>query len=132
LDGTNDTYLGEYFGNAIIDCVVSVYVIGALGEFITARFRHGPSKYAVMFMFLLSTFFVSVVFMNMLIAIMSDTFSNVQDGEEENGLEERVALISDHLFLLDLEKIFRGQKYILVITPSTSEETEDDNAAEKI
>jgi hypothetical protein len=68
--------------------VVSIYVIGALGNFSTSRFRVGPSKYAVMFMFLMSTFFVSVVFMNMLIAIMSDTFAQVLEGEEENGLRE--------------------------------------------
>ena len=88
LDGTNDSYIGEYFDYPLLDSVVSIYVIGALGNFSTSRFRVGPSKYAVMSMFLVSTFFVSVVFMNMLIAIMSDTFAQVLEGEEENGLRE--------------------------------------------
>lgn len=58
----------------MIDSVVSVYMLGALGDFDTGRYKHGNAKYFVMFMFVLATFVVSVVFMNMLIAIMGDTF----------------------------------------------------------
>jgi len=39
-------------------------------------------------MFLLATFFNCVVFMNMLVAIMSETFSEVSEAEEESGLHE--------------------------------------------
>jgi len=72
---TQDSYLGEYFNNEVIDSIISVYMIGALGNFTTDRFRVGDSKYFAMFMFLSATFVVSVVFMNMLIAIMSETFA---------------------------------------------------------
>lgn len=74
LRGTGNTQLGEYFNNEVIDSVVSVYMAGALGDFDTGRYKHGNAKYFVMFMFIASTFVVSVVFMNMLIAIMSNTF----------------------------------------------------------
>ena len=43
---------------------------------------------SMMFMFLFATFMVSVVFMNMLIAIMSNTFSEVLASAESNGLRE--------------------------------------------
>ena len=66
--------MAEYFNNEYIDSVMSVYMIGALGNFTTGRFRIGQMKYYVMFMFMVATFIVSVVFMNMLIAIMGDTF----------------------------------------------------------
>lgn len=120
LDGTGKSYLGEYFDNHIIDSIVSVYMLGALGDFDTSRYKVGHAKYFVMFMFILATFIVSVVFLNMLIAIMGETFGQVLEGAEENGLREQVVLINDHLWLLDLQKIFKGQKYILRVGPSTS------------
>jgi hypothetical protein len=61
----------------VIDSVVSIYVIGALGSFNDERFRLGETKKYVMFMFLFSCFMVTVLFMNMLIAIMSDTYARV-------------------------------------------------------
>ena len=66
--------MAEYFNNEYIDAVFSVYMIGALGNFTTDRFRVGLLKHVVMMMFMAATFIVSVVFMNMLIAIMGDTF----------------------------------------------------------
>ena len=77
-----NSYLSEYFNNGIIDSIISVYMIGALGNFTTDRFRVGDSKYYAMFMFLTATFMVSVVFMNMLIAIMGETFGQVLEGAE--------------------------------------------------
>ena len=56
------------------DVLVSVYMLGALGDFDSTKYREGPDKYRAMFMFLLATFFIQVVFMNMLIAIMGETF----------------------------------------------------------
>lgn len=87
-DGTGFSYLGEYFNSKAIDSVVSVYMVGALGNFTTDRYRTGGAKYFVMLMFLLATFIVSVVFMNMLVAIMGDTFGQVLEGAEQNGLQE--------------------------------------------
>lgn len=77
LDDTKNSQLGEYFGNEVVDSVVSVYMLGALGDFDTGRYKHGNGKHIVMFMFILATFVVSVIFMNMLIAIMGDTFGQV-------------------------------------------------------
>ena len=59
-------------------------------------------------MFLLATFIIAVVFMNMLIAIMGETFGQVQETSVESGLRERVVLIADHAWLLDPKKIFEG------------------------
>jgi hypothetical protein len=117
LTGRKATYLGVYFGNEFVDSILSIYMIGALGNFSPSRFRTGYGSHFVMFMFLMSTFFVSVIFMNMLISIMGNTFGMVQDGADENGLREQIVLIDDHIWLLDLNKIFAAQKYILRIAP---------------
>lgn len=132
LDGTGKSYLGEYFNNKMVDSVVSVYMLGALSDFDTGRYKVGQARYFVMFMFILATFIVSVVFLNMLIAIMGETFGQVLEGAEENGLREQVVLITDHLWLLDLQKIFKGQKYILQVGPSTSAVDDEEPALNAI
>lgn len=96
--------MAKFFGEMYIDSVVDVYIIGALGNLDDGRFRRGagPLQKPTMVMFLASTFIIAVVFMNMLIAIMSNTYTEVQDGAVENGIKERVNLMDDHLWLLDL------------------------------
>lgn len=74
--------------NSIIDVIISVYMMGALGDFDSARYRVGYDRYFAMAMFLLATFIICVVFMNMLIAIMGETFGQVQEVSHESGLRE--------------------------------------------
>ena len=59
-------------------------------------------------MFCIATFIISVVFMNMLIAIMGETFGSVSEESEESGLREQVVLIADHSWLVDLNKVFKN------------------------
>lgn len=94
--------------HSMIDVIISVYMMGALGDFDSARYRIGYDRYFAMMMFLLATFIICVVFMNMLIAIMGETFGQVQEVSHESGLREQVVLIADHAWLLDLKKIFKG------------------------
>jgi hypothetical protein len=110
----------EDVNHSIADVIISIYMMGALGDFDSTIYRVGYDKYFAIGMFLLATFIISVVFMNMLIAIMGETFGQVLEVAEESGLREQVVLIADHAWLLDLKKIFRGQKYIIRVQPSTS------------
>lgn len=126
------SYTANYFNEPIIDAPLSVYMIGALGNFTTDRFRKGNIRYCAMFMFIIATFVVSVVFMNMLIAIMGDTFGQVLEGAEENGLKEQISLIEDHIWLLDLQKVFKGQKYVLIVSPSITDSESRDEAVKNI
>ena len=45
-----------------------------LGEFETENFAHKPEATLVFFFFILATFFSNIVMLNMLIAIMGDSF----------------------------------------------------------
>ena len=63
---------------------------------------NSDSKY-LWAMFILAVFLNMIVFMNMLIAIMADTFAKVMRFEEESGLQEIVSLINDNLWVLDFE-----------------------------
>lgn len=86
--GTTVRYAGTYFGIKPLDAVISVYDFGALGDINVPMYTSGFETISMMFMFLFATFMVSVVFMNMLIAIMSNTFSEVLASAESNGLRE--------------------------------------------
>jgi len=83
-------------------------MLGALGDFDGTIYRVGFDKYAASIMFYLATFVIAVVFMNMLVAIMGETFGSVTEQREQSGLKEQVVLINDHVWLLDLERIFKG------------------------
>lgn len=115
-----------YFDNGIADVLVSVYMLGALGDFDWSIYAKGPGRYRVTFMFIVATFFIQVVFMNMLIAIMGDTFAQVLEKSVESGIKEQVSLIADHDWLLDLAKIFNGKKYIIRVQASSSSEGSGD------
>ena len=84
----DQTYYESYTENPIRDVVISVYMLGALGDFDSTVYRNGYDRYFAVAMFLLATFIISVVFMNMLIAIMGETFGQVQEVSEESGLRE--------------------------------------------
>ena len=56
--------------------------------------------------------------MNMLIAIMSQTFSEVNSTKTESELEQRIALMTDYEDLFDMNKQFAGKKYIIHALPA--------------
>jgi len=58
-----------------------------------------------------------VVCLNMLIGIMTDTFKKVYTTQLETSLKEKVDLMFDHIWLLDLKKEFLDQKYVILICP---------------
>lgn len=66
-------------------------------------------------MFVLASFALNVIFMNMIIAIISETFENMQEKAEENSLYERVNLMKNMFWLLDLKEIYGNNKYIVYV-----------------
>jgi len=74
MSGTKHSYAVEFFGIKTLDAVVSLYMMGALQNFSVDQYSVGYEKQSMMTVWILATFIVSVIFMNMLIAIMSNTF----------------------------------------------------------
>ena len=83
-------------------------------------------------LYLISSLLIVILMLNMLIAIMGDTYNAVYDGAVENGLKERVALMDDHLWLIDLQKVFKNQKYVLIVKPSNDFTETPEPAIQKI
>jgi hypothetical protein len=66
----------------LTNSLIQTYFI-LLGEFSYDIFSTGPNITSCWMMFIFATFFNCVVFMNMLVAIMGQTFSEVNDAAEE-------------------------------------------------
>lgn len=133
MEGREDgnVYVNEYLGIKPVDALISSYFMG-LGEFAYDGYSYGPNKYSAWSMFLLATFLTCVVFMNMLIAIMGETFGAVTEKAEQNGLKEQISLINDHIWLLDLKKTFKNQKYLIIVKKTSAEESSEEKVSDII
>ena len=85
----------DYFGLKFVDAFMNQYML-ALGEFDLDNFRLRSDDIMVWILFIISTFITQITFLNMLIAVMSDTFSKVQAVEEQSALKETIELMSDY------------------------------------
>ena len=57
------------------------------------------------FLFDLASFFVIIVFLNMLIAIMGDTFAAVTENTEKNELITKIAIVKEYIKLIHKEQL---------------------------
>lgn len=64
--------------------------------------------------------------MNMLIAIMSNTFAEVLEDAESNTLAEQLSLIFDNMFIINFNRMFKNHKYILRISVTDEAIDEED------
>lgn len=124
-------YVDKYVHNPVIDSFIAVYLM-CLGEFDTDGYSQGPNQYAAWVAFVLATFIVLVVFMNIIIAIMTESFNKVEQTKEQLQLEEQLQLVKDYIWLLDLKKTFKSKKYIIRLTPDMSSHTESENVFDQV
>lgn len=101
-----ETYVGWWF----LDTMIEQYLL-ALGEFgdFDKNFAGSQNRLCYTF-FVLSTFFTCVTALNMIIAIMSATFDQVNDEKELHEFEMKVSLLSDYVSLIDKEKKVKAKK----------------------
>jgi hypothetical protein len=65
----------------------------------------------------LATFFTNVMFLNMLIAIMGDTFARITEQKVKYALKERTELYADYNYAVKLNQSLTKYRYLYVITP---------------
>lgn len=72
-------YVSEKVGLPVVDAILGMYLI-ALGEFASMdSYTSGPNQLSAWIMFTTSTGILLIVFMNMLIVIVSQTFETVEE-----------------------------------------------------
>jgi hypothetical protein len=126
-DGQNYNYVEQSIGNPYADAVISMYLV-ALGEFNSMDgYTGGYNVKSVWAMFLLATVILLLLFMNMVIAVMSEPFGDVQARKVGYQLQQQIDFIVDFKDLIDLKKTFKNEKYIMVLKPEQAEAEENRN-----
>ena len=69
------------------------------------------------FFFLGATFIVQLVFMNMLIALMGESFGRISGLLEQATMKELCVMINDNNHLINIGERFSTSRYILWLTP---------------
>ena len=58
--------------------------------------------------------------MNLLIAIMGDTFARVTEVMERSEAIEKTELIFDFIWVIDMQEMFQNSKYVLIVEQNSS------------
>jgi glucan-binding YG repeat protein len=100
---------GNYF-----DGIVYTYKAG-LGEFDLDNFKANKDETILYFLWIAATFLILIVFLNLLIAIISDIFDKVHENISKNLLKELVFFMVESEFLINRKSIFKKCKYIILV-----------------
>lgn len=106
-------------GDNLIDAFIFSYKMG-LGDFLTDDFGTRDEEFLWIF-FLIDSLIILIVLLNLVIAIMGDTFDRVQETQENSMLKELTNMIRENEFLFSRSRAFKKAKYIVVIEPEKAE-----------
>lgn len=126
-----DPYLQNYTGIRFVDAMITVYFI-TVGEFYYDNYSKGPNWMLIWPMFIACNFLMAIVFMNMLIAMMAETFAQVNSTKLESEIEQNIALICDYQDLVDVSEKFANKKYIIFATPAVTDTHREVDLEEEI
>lgn len=119
--GSKGKVIDGAFNEPILDSVVNQYLL-SLGEFAIDSFEGAPHSSMIWGMFIIATFMSNIVFLNMIIAIMGDTYNRVAADWQRSALVERTRIYADYMPRIRLSDKFKDQKFIYVVTPVEEEE----------
>lgn len=66
---------------------------------------------------MIATFLSNIVFFNMLVAIMADTFAKITEKKERNGMIQQTKLYADFIRNLRVSKEMNNSRFLYIITP---------------
>lgn len=114
FDGNDESFP---FTTDFVDSLIFTYRM-ILGDFDTSAFGD-VSTAMVMILFLLCTIFNMIVMLNLLIAIISDSYARVTANSELTTFQERAAMIGENNYLVPdqvMESYAQKDKFLLTIT----------------
>lgn len=91
----------------------------SLGEFNIDNFQDSPNTALCFIFFIMATFITQITMLNMLIAIMGDTFERVIENREVNSIKTKLDLMSDLAGVLKSKNKSEDEKdvFLYVVTP---------------
>ena len=116
--------IDEIIGIFTVDLLLNQYLL-SLGEFSSDGFEHHTNKYLVWIIFISATFFTQITMLNMLIAIMGDTFAKVSENRSMYATQNRIAIMQD--FSGNFRSQTKANLFLYVV--SLQEENEDSESS---
>lgn len=97
----------------------------ALGEFGTDNFSAdgSPNSTIIWCLFILATFITQITVLNMLIAIMGDTFDSVTENQEQAAMKEKLSILNDFVYIVGFEAE-KEDKFIFAAKPKNKGDDE--------
>ena len=124
LNRTEDNaVIDETFGRIWpLNMIYNQYML-ALGEFSMDNFDDNPQVFLCYLFFILATFFTQITMLNMLIAIMGDTFGRVIESKDRFSLQTKLEIMADYTSIIkeDLEKD-DSDVYMFVVQPQMGDD----------
>ena len=94
-----------------------------LADFNTEEFPKNGFDTLIFIIWILSTFLILIVLLNMLIAIISDIFDKVYENMQNHLLKELVVLMVESEVFISRLKLFKNQRYIIMINKVTGNQS---------
>ena len=66
---------------------------------------------------MMASFFTQIMFLNMLIAIMGQTFGRVVEARDRKSLQERTSIYADFIWMIELTQELKDMRYLYVVRP---------------
>ena len=91
----------------------------SLGEYDTDGFVFGDQEQSILLwaIFLFATFILQITFLNMLIAIMNDTFTEFAAKKYQSAMNEKINILSDFRLVLMNLNLDMNFNYLYIVKP---------------
>ena len=103
-EGRDDQLYMDFFNLDIANAVMNQYLL-SLGEFDVENYNLEGNDYIVWLVFISTTFITQITFLNMLIAIMGDTFDRASEVKEQSALKEKIDILADYVVVVGRESV---------------------------
>ena len=133
LGRTEDSELVlPFFSNWFIDGILNQYMLslGEFGDIIDNSDGGTLEKELVMMFFLIGTFFTQITMLNMLIAIMGDSFDRAMDNKERYGIQTKLEILSSQASVLSQSEKLSDEKHFMIVVEPQGLEGESTNSWE--
>lgn len=98
-------------------------VVGAFNTSVIPATGYNIEIYII---WLICTFLIFIVMLNMLIALVNDIFDKIHENINNNLLKEFVVLMVESELLISRAKLFENKKYIIVVSKEKGNESKVD------
>ena len=97
-----------------------------LGEFNTDKFNDSTDPLLLWILFVACSLFTTIMLLNMLIAIMGESFNRVNEQSKSQRVREHLQLIVENIYLKDPKKLMGKVKYLICVRDDKEEKEMDE------